>query len=177
MPMKKAEKIQLSENYGEMVEQASSILLFDYRGLTVEQVSDLRGKLRQAGGNMRVVRNRMLKRAIETKAYSEPMSEFLKGPTAVVFSGEDPVGPAKALVEFAKSHEIVKIKCGSVYDAYLAANQVEVLANTPPLEQLHSKILGGIKAPATNLLGLIKGAHNKIHGLIKAYADKLEQAA
>ncbi len=177
MPIRREDKVKLSEEYADWVNQSSSLLLFDYRGLTVEEFSDLRGKVREAGGRLRVVRNRMFKRAIEDKPYT-PMNDLLLGPSAVIFANQDdPVSPAKALVDFAKEHDVIEIKGGSIYDDYLEASQVDLLAKTPSLPELHSKILGSIQSPASGLLGCIKGSSQKLHGLIKAYADKLEQAA
>lgn len=176
MPLTRSEKVKLSEEYAEIFEKAAGMVVFDYRGLSVEQFSDLRNKVREAGGNIRVVKNRMLKRALTGRL--DDMQPILVGPSAVVFSGEeDPVTPTKALVDFAKDNEIVTIKCGAVGEDFLSPDQVEILARTPSLPELHAKILGGIKAPASNLLGLIKGSHQKIHGLFTAYAQKLEEAS
>ncbi|MDP8243052.1 MAG: 50S ribosomal protein L10 [Candidatus Hinthialibacter antarcticus] len=177
MPIRRSDKVKLSEEYADWVNESSSLLVFDYRGLSVEEFSDLRNKVRDAGGRLRVVRNRMFKRAIESKPFTQ-MNDLLLGPSAIIFAGEsDPVAPAKALVDFAKDHEIIQIKGGSIYDDYLESSQVQLLAKTPTLPELHSKILGSVKAPASAVLGCIKGSSQKLHGLFTAYADKLEQAA
>lgn len=176
MPMKRSEKHTLEQEYTQFLEKSSGILLFDYRGLTVAEISQLRSKVRKAGGTLRVVRNRMLKRAISDRPYKQ-MGELLKGPNCVIFSGKDPVSPAKELMEFAKTHEKVKIRGGAVNDTFLNAAQVELLSKVPPIEQLYAKILGGVKAPASKVLGGVKGLHNKLHGLLKAYCEKLEKAA
>mgnify|MGYP006271234975 CR=1 FL=1 len=179
MPLRRAEKIQLTDDYQKMVEDSQALLVFDYLGLNVEQFTELRRKVRESEGNIKVVKNRMLKRAIADKPYSGPMDEHLVGPSAVLFTtGEDPVKPTKTLVDYIKDHEdLLQIKCGMFNDGYLDSAQVEELAKTPPIEQLHAKILGGIKAPASNLLGLFKGSHQKLHGLFTAYAQKLEEAS
>ncbi|MEW6234112.1 MAG: 50S ribosomal protein L10 [Candidatus Omnitrophota bacterium] len=176
MVMKRSDKISLSEEYFSILENSSGLVVFEYRGLTVKDITELRLKVREAGGKMRVIRNRMLKRAIEDKPY-KGMQRILAGPNAVIFAGKDPVAPAKALVEFAKTHEKVEIKGGMVSNVFVDAKGVELLSKTPPLEQLYAKILGGIKAPANSVLGGVKGLHQKLHGLIKAYADKLGEAA
>jgi large subunit ribosomal protein L10 len=176
MPMKRAEKHTLEQEYTQFLDKSSGILLFDYRGLTVAEISQLRTKLRKVGGTLRVVRNRMLKRAIGDRPYKQ-ICGLLRGPNCVVFSGKDPVSPAKELVDFAKTHDKVQIRGGAVNDAFLNAAQVELLSKVPPIEVLYSKILGGVKAPASKVLGGVKGLHNKLHGLMKAYCDKLESAA
>ncbi|RJP20943.1 MAG: 50S ribosomal protein L10 [Candidatus Omnitrophota bacterium] len=176
MSLKRTDKEKLVEEYNALLEKSSGMLIFDYRGLTVEQVTELRNNIRSAGGTMRVVKNRMMKRIVKDKPYAK-IQEVLFGPSAVIFAGDDPVAPAKKLVEFAKTHEPVKIKAGVVNEAYLDAAQVDILSKIPSKEQLYAKILGGIKAPASNILGCLKGMHQKLHGLMKAYADKLEEAA
>jgi len=176
MVMKRSEKISLSEEYASILEDSSGMVVFEYRGLTVKDITELRLKVRETGGKMRVVRNRMLKRAIEDKPY-KGMQQILAGPNAVIFAGNDPVAPAKALVEFAKTREKVVIKGGMVSNVFVDAKGIDLLSKTPPLEQLYAKILGGIKSPASNILGGVKGLHQKLHGLIKAYADKLGEAA
>ncbi len=177
MPLKREDKVKLAEEYQSSIEKSSGILLFDYRGLTVEQVSELRSNIRQAGGNMRVVKNRMMKLAIKDKPYEKEIYDFFVGPSAVIFMEDDPVAPTKQLVEFAKNHEQIKIKAGIVYDAFLNAERVDQLSKIPSQDQLYAQILGGIKAPASNILGCVKGLHQKLFGLIKAYTDKLEEAA
>ena len=110
----------------------------------------------------------------DDKPYKEAQS-ILAGSSAAVFAGDDPVGPCKqALVDFAKTHEPVKIKGGMVSDSFVDSAQVEALSKMPSREQLYATILGGIKAPASNILGGIKGLHQKLYGLINAYKDKLE---
>ncbi len=176
MPLTPSEKKELTQEYAAMIEQASGFLVFDYQGLTVGEISDLRTKIRETDSKMLVVKNRMFKRAVEDKPYSE-LAKLLLGPNAVVFAGEDPVMPAKALVEFAKEHDKVEIRAGVVDNIYMDAKEVVTLSKIPSKDQLYANILGGIKAPASNILGCVKGLHNKLHGLMKAYAEKLDEAA
>jgi len=176
MPLRREDKQTMVEEFKTLLDGSSGFLVFDYRGLTVGQISALRRKVRDSKSTLRIIRNRMLKRAVADKPYTD-VNPILAGPSAVIFSGPDPVAPAKVLVDFAKDHELVKIKGGVVNDRFLDAGQVEQLSKVPPLEHLQAQILGGIKAPASNVLGGIKGLSNKLHGLMKAYVDKLEQAA
>lgn len=176
MVLKRKDKVDLSNEYGAMLDKVSGLMVFDYRGLKVSEVTELRAKVGETGASMRVVKNRMLKRAIEGRPY-DGINEVLLGPSAVIFAGDDPVAPAKALVDFAKNHEAIQIKGGMVSNTYLDAKQAEELAKIPSMPVLQAKILGGIKAPASNLLGNFKGMHQKLHGLMKAYAEKLESAA
>jgi len=176
MPLTRGQKHNLVDEYRKLVEESSGFYVFDYRGLNVDAINELRNKVRENGSKMFVIKNRMLKRAISDKNYNG-MDEQLIGPSAVIFAGEDPVAPAKTLVNFAKDHEAIKIKAGAIGESYMDASQVEALSKIPSQMELYSKILGGIKAPPSNLLGCIKGMHNKIHGLMVSYAKKLEEEA
>ncbi len=176
MPLTPSQKKELTQDYLSKIDQAPGFLVFNYQGLTVKEISELRGKIREAEAAMFVVKNRMLKRAIEGKPYSE-LNDILVGANAVIFAGDDPVSPAKALVDFAKDHDKVEILAGVVDDAYMDAKQVEALSKIPSKDQLYANILGGVKAPASNILGCVKGLGNKLHGLMTAYVEKLEEAA
>ncbi len=176
MPLTKKQKEDLVDEYKKLVDESSGFYVFDYRGLSVEAISQLRNKVRETNSQMFVVKNRMLKRAISHKDYNG-MNENLVGPSAVIFAGEDPVAPAKALVEFAKKHEVIKIKAGVVGDSYMEAAQVDQFSKMPSQEELYAQILGGIQAPSRNILGCIKGLHNKLHGLMVSYHQKLEDEA
>ena len=176
MVLKRNEKVELSQEYAALLDKSVGLMVFEYRGLSVAQVTELRAKIRESKATMRVVKNRMLKRALEGRAYQE-LGSILQGPNAVIFATEDPIAPARVLMNFAKSSEWVKVKAGMIENMYLKAAQAEQLATLPSLEELHAKILGGIQAPARQILGLVKGLHQKLHGLLKAHADKLEEAA
>lgn len=176
MVLSKSQKVDLGNEYSDVLNNASGLMVFDYSGLSVSAFEDLRNKVREKGAKMRVVKNRVLKHAINERAYNQ-MDEHLEGPTCVIFAGEDPIAPAKTLVDFTKDHEFINIKCGMVNDDYLDGTQAVALAKIPSQEELYAKILGGIKSPATNLLGMFKGMHNKLHGFMKAYVEKLENEA
>lgn len=175
MVLSKPQKVELGNEYSDVLKNTSGMVVFDYSGLSVAAFEDLRNKLREKGAKTRVVKNRVLKHAIKDRPYSK-MGDHLEGPTCVVFAGEDPVTPAKALLDFTKDHDFITIKCGMINDTYLDGAQAIAMAKIPSKEVLYSKILGGIKAPASNLLGMFKGMHQKLHGLITAYAEKLEKA-
>ena len=177
MTVTRSDKENLAQIYAGNLEGTAGFTLFNYHGLSVEAISELRNKVRETGGTIRVVRNRMMKRVIAEKPYAEDIKNLLLGPNCVIFAGDDPVTPAKALVDFAKTHEQLEIRGGVVGDDFLDASQIETLSKTPTLDQLHSMILGGVKAPASAVLGCVKGLHNKLHGLMTAYCDKLEEAA
>lgn len=126
-------------------QNAKGVVLSDYRGLTVAEVTELRSKLRAAQVEYRVLKNTMVTRAVRDLGYDELIPE-LKGPTAIAFSA-DPVAPAKIIAEFAKKHKQLRIKAGVVEGNVIAVNRVMDLAELPPREQLLGKIAGLMQAP------------------------------
>ncbi|MBD3267870.1 50S ribosomal protein L10 [bacterium] len=175
MPLTRQQKVELADEYKSILDKTAGFIVFDYRGLTVEEVNDLRGKLRDAGANMQVVKNRMLKRAVEDRPYADQLNDLLIGTNAAIFANEeDPITPAKAIVNFAKDNEKIHIKAGVIGTDFMDDKGVGELAKVPSQEELYAKILGGIKSPAQNVLGGIKGLHQKLFGLMNAYKDKLE---
>lgn len=177
MPLRHNDKVKLVDDYARYIDQSSGFYVFQYLGLSVDKVTDLRNQIRKADGKMFVIKNRMLKRAIEGRSYRDDIHDLLVGPNAVVFAGEDPVASAKALVEFAKNNEVIELKTGVVGDSVMDAKKIEELSKIPSQDVLYSKILGGIKSPPSAVLGCIKGMPNKLHGLMVAYAQKLEDEA
>ncbi|MFH1740997.1 MAG: 50S ribosomal protein L10 [bacterium] len=174
--MRKAEKIKLSEEYREFVDSSAGLILFGYRGLSVEALTDLRRGMRSEGATVRVVRNRMLKRATEDLPFAE-ISEYMEGPTAITFASKDPAAVAKVLVEFSKSHPELQVGCGVVEGRIIPPERVSYLAQLPSREVLLAQILSGILSPMTGLASGFVGLHRDLLGLIEAYRAKLEEAA
>ncbi len=174
MPLRKADKFKLTQEYNALLSKAEGLTVFDYRGLSVDDFTTLRSQIRENKGQIKVVKNRMLKRALEDKPYKD-LQDYISGPCAVIFTTDDPILPAKTLVNFAKDHEAIQIRGGMASQTVLDAGGVEELSKTPSQEELYAKILGGIKAPASNILGGVKGLHQKLHGLMKSYTNKLEE--
>ena len=132
------------------VEKASSIVLVDYRGLTVEQDTKLRKELREAGVVYKVYKNTLLKRALEGTDFSQ-LDVDLEGPSAVAFSYEDATAAARIVSNFAKQAKALEIKSGVVEGTYYDAKGMNVIATIPSREELISKLLGSLQSPITNL--------------------------
>jgi large subunit ribosomal protein L10 len=150
----KQEKIaELHERLG----RATCVYLADYRGVTVESVNRLRGRIRREGRGAweyRVVKNTLLRRAAaETPAVA--LAEHLEGPTAVALSYGDPVGLAKILVDFAREVPAFELKAGVLAGRQLATSEIGALATLPPLEELRGRLLGLLQAPAAKLARLL----------------------
>ncbi len=134
---------------------AKGVVVADYCGLTVEQDTQLRKQLREAGIVYKVYKNTLVKRAIAGTQY-EPISDQLEGPTAIAISATDATAPARILNNFAKTAEALEMKCGVVEGDYYDAAGIQAIANIPSREELLSKFLGSIQSPITNFARVIK---------------------
>ena len=134
---------------------AQGVVLVDYRGLTVEQDTQLRKQLREAGVVYKVYKNTLVKRAIAGTEF-EPMTEQLEGPTAIAISKEDASAPARILANFAKTADALELKCGVVEGTYYDINSIQTIATIPSREELLSKLLGSMQSPITNFARVIK---------------------
>lgn len=174
--MKKEEKIQLSEEYRQLVQSVAGMILFDYRGLSVADLTELRSGMRAQGAQVRVVRNRMLKHAVEGLPFAS-ISEHLVGPTALTIAPDDPVSAAKVLLDFARTHEQVSIKCGVVDGRVVTADRITELARLPSRDVLMAQILSAAIGPMTAIAACMGAIHQQLLGLMEAYREKLEKAA
>ena len=134
----------------EDIKDAQSVVLVDYRGLTVEQDTALRKQFREAGVAYKVCKNTMMKRAFEGTEF-EGLQEFLEGPSAIAISKDDATAPARILCEFAKKAEALELKAGVVEGAVYDVAGLQELAKIPSREVLLSKLLGSLQSPITNL--------------------------
>lgn len=136
-------------------ENASSAVLIDYRGLTVEQDTKLRKELREAGVVYKVYKNTLLKRAFEGTDFAK-LDESLEGPSAIAFSYEDATAAARIASKFAKQAKALEIKCGMVEGTLYDAKAMEAIASIPSREDLISKLLGSLQSPITNFARVLK---------------------
>lgn len=156
-----AKKAELVEIYAEKMKAAASIVVVDSRGLTVEQDTVLRRNLRENDVEFKVVKNSILRRAAE-KAGLENLSEIFVGPTAIAFSNEDVIAPAKVINDFAKEAEALEIKGGAIEGAVSSKEEIVALATLPNREGLLSMLLSVLQAPVRNVALAVKAvADNK----------------
>ena len=141
-------KVQVEE-IAEKFKAAASVVVVDYRGLTVGQVTELRKQLREAGVEYKVYKNTLTRRAAEA-AGLEGINEFLTGPNAIAFSTEDVVAPAKIINDFAKKNEALEIKAGIIEGTIASVEDVKALAELPSREGLLSMLLSVLQAPVRN---------------------------
>lgn len=148
-------KAPIIEEISGYVSQAKSAVLVDYCGLTVEQDTKLRKKLREAGVVYKVYKNTYMKRVFEGTAYAE-LNKNLDGPSAIAFGIEDETAPARVLAEFMKEAPALEFKAGVVDGTYYDAKGIEVIASIPSRDVLISKLLGSLQSPITNLARVLK---------------------
>ena len=164
-----AKKESISELAG-VFKASQVVVVAHYSGLTVAQMQSLRKQMRQAGGSVKVAKNRLAKIALkDTDAAA--IAPLLKGPTVLAYSG-DPVAAPKVAVDFAKANERFVILGGSMGKTALDLNGVKALASLPSLDELRAKIVGLIQAPATKLAQLANAPAGKVARVVQAYASK-----
>lgn len=143
------QKKQIVAEIAEKLRESQTTVLVDYRGLTVAEVTELRKQLREAGVEFKVYKNKLVKRATAETDLTA-LDEQLVGPTAIAFSNEDAIAPAKILHEFAKQHEALEIKAGIVEGTVVGVEEVKALATLPSREGLLSMLLSVLQAPMRN---------------------------
>ncbi len=143
------------DEISELLKDAKSAVVVDYRGLTVEQDTSLRKQLREAGVVYKVYKNTMVNFAVKGTEF-EDLSKNLEGPTAIAVSKEDATAPARVLYNFAKDVEALELKAGVVDGTYYDADGIKLIATIPSREELLSKFLGSIQSPITNFARVIK---------------------
>ena len=173
--MKKADKELVVADLTERLRTSETLLVADYRGLTMPQIDTLRTRLLESGASFSVVKNTLGRRAAEA-AGAEALLTLLEGPSAVAFldADGDMVAAAKALSDMARDSKILAIKGGVLQGRAVTADEVQSLATLPPLDVLRGQVLAAIIAPVTALLGLVSAPVQNLIGLIDARIEQLE---
>ncbi len=173
--MVRPEKVAEVDLLTDRLSASEGLVLADFQGLTVEEVSDLRGKCREKGVFFRVVKNRLARRAASTGEYPG-LEDMLKGPTGIAFGMESPVDPAKVLVEFAKDNEKLNIKGGFLDGVILTPAEVEALSKIPGRMELLSMIARTFQGPAQNFVGVLHNLMSKTVRTMDAVREQKENA-
>jgi large subunit ribosomal protein L10 len=179
--MKRDQKEQVVEELTARLKAAETLLVADYRGLTMPQIDELRTRLLESGARFTVVKNTLTRRAAEA-AGTEALLTLLDGPSAIAFleADGDMVAAAKALADSARQTNVLEIRGGIMQGRPVTAAEVESLATLPPAEVLRGQVLGAIVAPLTALAGLLNAPLQSLVGLIDARIEQLggeEEAA
>ena len=147
----------------EKFEKAQTVVLVDYRGLNVAEVTDLRNQLRKAGVEYAVLKNTMINLAVKDMGF-DGIEAHLEGPTAEAFGYEDMIAPAKILSDFAKKNKKITIKCGVCDGAFLNEEGVQALANLPSKEVLIAKIMGSMMSSVSKFVYCVEAIRKQKAG-------------
>ena len=172
--MLRNEKQALVASLNETFKEANLVIVSHYSGLSVAEMEGLRAKVRAADAGFKVTKNSLARLALEGTEF-EGMADMFKGPTAITYS-TDPVAAAKVTADFAKENEKLQILGGSMGSQALDAEGVQQLAKLPSLDELRSKLVGMLQAPAQRMVTVTQAPAAQLARVFQAYADKGEAA-
>jgi large subunit ribosomal protein L10 len=173
--VKKEDKERVVAELTERLRTTETLLVADYRGLTMLQIDELRTKLIAHGARFAVVKNTLTKRAAEL-AGADTLLALLEGPTAIAFleSDGDPVAVAKALVDAARDTRVLEVRGGILEGRPIEAGDIESLAKLPPVDVLRGQVLGAVTAPLMTIMGLFTAPLQDLYGLLDARIEQLQ---
>jgi len=174
--MLKSEKEKTVDDLKEKLALTRSLILTDFRGLNVEDLSRLRRDLKKGGAEYRITKNTLIRMAARESGY-EAIVDYLKGPTGLVFSYQDPISPAKVLHEFLQKGDKPKIKTIWLEGKLFGENQLKRLATLPSKEVVLTQIVGSLNAPMADFVGTLQGMLRNLVGVIDAIKETRTQAA
>jgi len=176
VPIGLKEKQAIVAEVNETASKALSAVMADYRGVSVDDMTNLRKQAREAGVQVRVIRNTLAKRAFEGTDF-ECMTEALVGPNILAFSLEDPGAGARVFKDFAKEIEQFEIKALSVGGKLLSADQIDILAKLPTRDQAIALLMAVMQAPITKLTRTLNDVPGKVTRVVAAVRDQKQEAA
>jgi large subunit ribosomal protein L10 len=169
--MPTAKKEATIEELREQIAGAKNLFFTNYQGLTVQEISKLRNELRKDGSTYGVVKNTLFKRAASPELASQ-LDAILAGPTGVVFAGDDPVAPAKAIKTFSDSTKPVAVKAAYIDGKLVDAAQVQALAALPPKQELLARLVGSLKSPLYGLVYVLSGNQSGLVRVLNAIREQ-----
>jgi large subunit ribosomal protein L10 len=171
----KERKQNLLDKYLDLLKRSQALILTNYQGLDVPQITELRTQIRQANGAYHVTKNTLIRLALKEAGLEAP-EEWVTGPTAVGFCLEDIPGVAKAIDEFSKEFETLIIKGGFLGDEPISEAKIKELASLPPVEVLQAQVLGALTAPMSGLVNTLNNALAGMVNVLEARRDQLSEA-
>lgn len=174
--MARADKVAMVEELTDKLKRGQGVVVADYRGLNVKQMTELRAKLRAEGVELQVAKNTLVLRAAQN-ADVEGMETLLTGPTVLAYGYDDPVVAAKVMSEFARSNQALEIKGGLVEGKVIDADGVKSLSELPSREELLAQVLRGFQSPISGLANVLQGTIRKLVYALEAVRQKKEDEA
>jgi len=171
LAISKQRKQELIAQYADWMGHSRAMVVVEYIGLNMKEVDDLRHKIRETGGEFHIIKNTLSKVAFENMSMELPEA-FLEGSTAIAFAFEDAPATAKAVTEFARTSDFVKVKGGYLDGRPIDQNEVKALADLPPLPVMRAQLLGTIMAPANKLARTLAEPARQVAAVLKAYSEK-----
>lgn len=172
--MDRTQKEEVVATLNQVISNAGVIVVTHYQGMTVAQMNDLRVRMSDVGANFKVVKNRLIKLALEgTDAAG--ITDLFQGPAAIAYS-DDPVAAPKIVAGYAKENEKLVILGGTMGSTVLDPNGVKTLAELPSLDELRGKLVGMIQTPATRIAGVLQAPAGQLARVMNAYATKSDAA-
>ena len=168
--MDRAEKREFVAQLNDVFSTSASVVVAHYAGLTVANMTELRSTMREAGGTVKVAKNRLVKIALQDSGASG-MSEFMTGQTVLAYA-DDPVTAPKVMADYAKKNDKLVLLGGAMGAETLTADQVKALAELPSLDELRAKLIGLVQAPAQKLAVVTQAPAAQLARVLQAYADK-----
>ena len=168
--MDRAQKAESIEALKGVFASSGAVVVTHYLGLTVAEMTDLRGRLRKEGAQIKVVKNRLAQKALNGSGGDAGQALF-KGPVAIAY-GPDPVSAAKVVTQYAKDNEKFSVVGGLLGEVVLTQDAVKSLATLPSLDQIRAQLIGLVQAPATKIAGVLQAPAGQLARVFNAYATK-----
>ena len=169
--MRKSEKATIIEGFSEKLKATQAIILAEYRGLKVSELTEIRREIKKSSGSFKVIKNRLAKRAMAGSVW-EPLQGHMKGPVGIVASEGDVVVLSKIVTKYAETFPAFKLKAGLFGGKVLDVKGIEALSKLPSKEELYAKLLGTLQAPASNLVRVLQAVPQKLVLALKAISEK-----
>lgn len=174
--MPNAENVKMLEEIKADIDGAGAMWVVDYRGLTVKEIQGLRRSIREADAEMKVYKNTIMHLALE-ETDGPDLDSILSGPSAFIFTGEDPVASAKVIKEFAEDNETLEIKGGMMDGAFVDVQQIMAVAALPSREELIAKLLGSLTNPLVSTVRVLNGPMESFARVVGQIAEQKENEA
>lgn len=175
MAFTKEQKTQMQDEYQDWLKKSQAMIIVEYSGLNMKAIDQIRAKTREAGGELHVVKNTLMKKALEQEGI-DVQEDLLEGSSAIGFAFNDPPALAKTFTDFAKTNDVFKVKGGYLGSQVMDRAQVKNLADLPPLPVMRATLLGVLQAPAGKLVRTIAEPARGLASVVRAYSEKPAEA-